>query len=103
MSRPTVLTTCTLGLPFNPGCINRNHTHGTHAPLEEPSTASKADILIGRLSPKEEPRDAARGFDCKTTFRFLRQPSRPGAARPPTNPRKCPYVMRLTLNHDVCD
>jgi hypothetical protein len=33
-----------LGLPFNPGCINRNHTHGTHAPVEEPSTASKADI-----------------------------------------------------------
>jgi hypothetical protein len=32
-----------LGLPFNPGCINRNHTHGTHAPVEEPSTASKAD------------------------------------------------------------
>jgi hypothetical protein len=33
-----------LGLPFNPGCINRNHTHGTHAPVEEPSTASIADI-----------------------------------------------------------
>jgi hypothetical protein len=35
-----------LGLPFNPGCINRNHTHGTHAPVEEPSTASKADIAL---------------------------------------------------------
>jgi hypothetical protein len=32
-----------LGLPLNPGCINRNHTHGTHAPVE-PSTASEADI-----------------------------------------------------------
>jgi hypothetical protein len=33
-----------LGLPLNPGCINRNHTHGTHAPVEEPSTASIADM-----------------------------------------------------------
>jgi hypothetical protein len=32
------------GAPLNPGCINRNHTHGTHAPVEEPSTASEADI-----------------------------------------------------------
>jgi hypothetical protein len=46
MSRPTVLTICMLGLPFNPGCINRNHTHGTHAPVEEPSTASEADISL---------------------------------------------------------
>jgi hypothetical protein len=32
------------GAPLNPGCINRNHTHGTHPPVEEPSTASKADM-----------------------------------------------------------
>jgi hypothetical protein len=30
--------------PLNPGCINSNHTHGTHVPVEEPSTASKADM-----------------------------------------------------------
>jgi len=43
-----------LGLPFNPGCINRNHTHGTHAPVEEPSTASIADIdgLRGPLTER---------------------------------------------------
>ena len=29
---------------MNPGCINSNHTHGTHVPVEEPSTASIADI-----------------------------------------------------------
>jgi hypothetical protein len=30
--------------PLNPGCINSNHTHGTHVPVEEPSTASVADM-----------------------------------------------------------
>ena len=35
--------------------------------------------------------------------RFMRQPSRPGATRPPTDQKKVPFVMRLTLNHDACD
>jgi Chromate transporter len=34
---------------MNPGCINSNHTHGTHVPVEEPSTASIADIAPGQV------------------------------------------------------
>ena len=50
-------------------------------------------------------RNPISGFDqaAAGAFRFLRQPSRPGAARPPTNPKNGPFVMRLTLNHDACD
>jgi hypothetical protein len=29
--------------PFNRGGLNSTHFHGTHVPVEEPSTASKAD------------------------------------------------------------
>jgi hypothetical protein len=36
--------------PLNPGCINSNHTHGTHVPVEEPSTASIADIETAKFS-----------------------------------------------------
>jgi len=34
---------------MNPGCINSNDTHGTHVPVEEPSTASKADMPANSL------------------------------------------------------
>jgi hypothetical protein len=30
--------------PLNRGGLNSTHFHGTHVPVEEPSTASKADI-----------------------------------------------------------
>jgi hypothetical protein len=43
-----------LGLPLNPGCINCNHTHGTHAPVEEPSTASEADMRFARVACSRE-------------------------------------------------
>jgi hypothetical protein len=33
--------------PLNCGGLNSTHIHGTRAPVEEPSTASKADI--GRI------------------------------------------------------
>jgi hypothetical protein len=28
------------------GCLNSIHIHGTHVPVEEPSTASQADIKV---------------------------------------------------------
>jgi hypothetical protein len=30
--------------PLNRGGLNSTHFHGTHVPVEEPSTASKADM-----------------------------------------------------------
>jgi hypothetical protein len=35
--------------PLNRGGLNSTHFHGTHVPVEEPSTASKADIGLLRL------------------------------------------------------
>src|SRR5215468_9425326 len=42
MSRPTVVIVCILAPP-NRGGLNSTHIHGTSVPVEEPSTASKAD------------------------------------------------------------
>src|SRR5450759_1664432 len=43
MSRPIVVIACMLG-SSNCGGLNSPHIHGTHVPVEEPSTASIADI-----------------------------------------------------------
>ena len=43
MSRPIVLTGCMIG-SFESWCLNNTHIHGTHVPVEEPSTVSIADI-----------------------------------------------------------
>jgi hypothetical protein len=32
--------------PLNRGGLNSTHFHGTHVPVEEPSTASIADIRV---------------------------------------------------------
>jgi hypothetical protein len=45
MSRPIVVTTCMSGSCESWG-LNSTHIHGTHVPVEEPSTASKADIEL---------------------------------------------------------
>src|SRR6516225_4797357 len=42
MSRPTVIA-CSLAPPIR-GSFNSTHVYGTHVPVEEPSTASEADI-----------------------------------------------------------
>ena len=51
--------------------------------------------------------DVARRFECVqklsdhaaivAAFHFLRQPIRPGAARPPTNPKKCVLCDALNI------
>jgi hypothetical protein len=33
-----------LEAPLNRGSVNSTHIHGTHVPVEEPSTASEPDI-----------------------------------------------------------
>src|ERR1700704_4788140 len=43
MSRPIVVTVCMFAPP-NRGSIISAHIHGTHVPVEEPSTASDADF-----------------------------------------------------------
>src|SRR5712672_2833751 len=43
MSRPIVATVAWIAPP-NRGSLNSAHTHGTHVPVEEPSTASKAEV-----------------------------------------------------------
>jgi hypothetical protein len=44
--------------PLNRGGLNSTHFHGTHVPVEEPSTASIADISGGdqhvRFVPKAD-------------------------------------------------
>jgi hypothetical protein len=42
MSRPIVVIVC-MDAPPNRGSFNNAHIHGTHVPVEEPSTASTAD------------------------------------------------------------
>jgi hypothetical protein len=37
----------------NRGSLNSTHIHGTHVPVEEPSTASKADIQPDQTSRDE--------------------------------------------------
>jgi hypothetical protein len=44
MSRPTVVIACMLAPP-NRGDFNSTHFRGTHVPVEEPSTASEADVV----------------------------------------------------------
>src|SRR5215469_16075168 len=44
MSRPTVVIVCILAPP-NRGGLNSTHIHGTSVPVEEPSTASKAELM----------------------------------------------------------
>src|SRR6476620_1047152 len=43
MSRPIVVTVCMSGSCESWG-LNSTHIHGTHVPVEEPSTASGADM-----------------------------------------------------------
>ena len=43
MSRPIILTVCIMA-PANRGSIIGTHILGTHVPVEEPSTASKANV-----------------------------------------------------------
>src|SRR5260370_19139736 len=42
MSNPIVVTVC-MARPVNRGSLNSAHIHGTHVPVEEPSTASQPD------------------------------------------------------------
>src|SRR3954470_18656927 len=42
MSRPIVVIVC-MDAPPNRGSLNSAHIHGTHVPVEEPSTASVPD------------------------------------------------------------
>src|SRR5215475_4196274 len=44
MSRPIVVTACMTWLLRIVGASNSAHIHGAHAPVEEPSTASRTDI-----------------------------------------------------------
>ena len=43
ISRPIVLTVCMIGSSESWG-LNSTHLHGTHVPVEEPSTASKDSL-----------------------------------------------------------
>src|SRR5947199_1092820 len=44
MSRPIVVIDCMLG-PSESWGLNSTHIHGTHVPVEEPSTASTAEVV----------------------------------------------------------
>src|SRR4051812_21219288 len=43
MSRPIVVIVC-MDAPPNRGSLNSAHIHGTHVPVEEPSTASEPAV-----------------------------------------------------------
>ena len=51
MSRPIVLTACMIGSSKSWG-LNSTHFHGTHVPVEEPSTAS---LINSRLAVANKP------------------------------------------------
>src|ERR1035441_2217907 len=51
MSRPIACLA-----PPNCGGLNSPHIHGTHVPVEEPSTASKADIRCPERNVSYEPK-----------------------------------------------
>jgi hypothetical protein len=42
--------------PLNRGGLNSTHFHGTHVPVEEPSTASKADMCDTRKNVRFGPK-----------------------------------------------
>src|SRR4029079_4959004 len=50
MSRPIVVIVC-MDAPPNRGSFNSAHIRGTHVPVEEPSTASLADMQGGVSCP----------------------------------------------------
>jgi hypothetical protein len=39
--------------PPNRGSLNSAHIFGTHVPVEEPSTASEADLIVGQSANSE--------------------------------------------------
>src|SRR4051812_34568979 len=47
MSRPIVVIVC-MDAPPNRGSFNSTHIHGTHVPVEEPSTASNSEVATTR-------------------------------------------------------
>jgi hypothetical protein len=46
ISKPTVVIACMFGSSESWG-FSSAHIHGTHVPVEEPSTATIADITVG--------------------------------------------------------
>ena len=52
ISRPIVVIVCIFGSSKLWG-LNSAHIHGTHVPVEEPSTASKAVILTNSIPNRQ--------------------------------------------------
>src|SRR5258705_8545974 len=44
--------------PLNRGSLNSAHIHGTHVPVEEPSTASTTEVAFSRVAKKSRPKAA---------------------------------------------
>src|SRR5215470_10272759 len=72
MSRPTVVIVCILAPP-NRGGLNSTHVHGTSVPVEEPSTASRADIATSTSRPdrkRKAPVACGRGWESRSSRRL---------------------------------
>jgi hypothetical protein len=67
MSRPIVLTACMPGSP-DPWSPHRRPLHATYVEVEEPSTASEADVVSSAFAVAEVERSTCEGMlkDCVT-------------------------------------
>src|SRR5450759_4314427 len=69
MSRPTVVIVCMFGSSESGG-LNSTHIHGTHVPVEEPSTASAADIECVVIDNRLDKSLGSRAHISTVTLRF---------------------------------
>jgi hypothetical protein len=85
--------------PDNPTCLRHLSVLSVAGSNRHDTTKVSFVGFVGFCKKSSVNPDVARRFECVrklndhaaiiAAFHFLRQPSRPGAARPPTNPRKC--------------
>jgi hypothetical protein len=60
--------------PSNRGRINSTHIRGTHVPVEEPSTASEADMTMERAFSTLRRHNATRMFSTENVVVEVRNP-----------------------------
>jgi hypothetical protein len=77
--------------PLNRGGLNSTHIHGTRAPVEEPSTASKADIHGRRRHVRSGPKADIEPFYSINVIGFFPQVK---------NARR--ILGRLSADADAC-
>src|SRR5258707_4684651 len=66
--------------PLNRGSLNSAHIHGTHVPVEEPSTASTTEVAVAAYSITSSARASSAGKISAAFCRFARNSTLCGRA-----------------------